>query len=96
MIKLNDNYAILVDESQYILVKATGRTRKQNGKEIPQYNYLGYYSTLKTALKGYRDICIRVRLKDGMHALCEAVRIIEEEDEKIKKLFERLDGDDDA
>ena len=90
MIKLNDDFSIIIDEYQYILVKSTGKTIKVKNKEYPVYNYLGYYSSFKNALNGYREICIRKRLNTGLFDITEVIGIIKEEDEKIKKLFKKM------
>lgn len=84
MIKLNNDWLILVDESQYTLVKDTHKTTKSKGKERPVYNYYGYYSSLTSVLKRYIDICIRQKLKDNVYELYEVIGIIEKENENIK------------
>lgn len=54
MIRLFDDWVILVDNYNYSLARYKGM-KKRHGKEEPSYDYKGHYSTLENALKGLAE-----------------------------------------
>lgn len=73
MIRVNDNYVVLVDTLSY---KACVDTHRVTKKGKPVYNTIGYYSNLKQALLGIVEDMNAKALSDGVHTLVEAIEII--------------------
>lgn len=73
MIRVNDDYVILVDTLNYALCRDA---HKEDKKGNPVYKSIGYYPSLELALKGIiKDMNARA-LEEGTHSLQEAVEII--------------------
>lgn len=73
MIRVNDNYVVLVDTLSY---KACVDTHRVTKKGKPVYNTIGYYSNLEQALLGIVEDMNAKELSDGVHTLTEAIEII--------------------
>ena len=86
MIKLFDNWVILVDNCAYTVAEYLGEKKR---------TIYGYYGTLHGALKGFKDILIRKKLSDSCLTLSEAIKTITEEYAKIEKLLESVKWEED-
>lgn len=95
MIKLIDNYLVLVDDCNYSLVYDTGRTRKREGRTEPIYKYLGYYGSLAGAIRGCREIFVHDGLKGGPHELSEALHTIAGITKRFEELLNKYVPEDD-
>lgn len=73
MIRVNDNYVVLVDTLSY---KACVDTHRVTKKGKPVYNTIGYYSNLESALFAIVENMNAKKLEDGVHTLTEAIEII--------------------
>ena len=75
MIRVNDDYVILVDTLNYTSCKDDHKTDK-NGK--PVYKTIGYFSNLEQALRGIiKDMNGRA-FEAGVYSLQEALEIIKQ------------------
>ena len=83
MIKLFDDWVILVDEYNYTLAEQRGF--RKDGR--PEYKTYGYWGSLEDAIKGFRQQLIRSRLKQRDATLSEALRIIQESNAVIENLI---------
>lgn len=70
MVILNKDLVVEVSQSNYTLMLDK---HKQDKKGNPVYETLGYYCTLAGAVRGARDYCIKKRLEEHEHSLCEAI-----------------------
>lgn len=79
MIRINDDWVILVDEYNYTLARDLHKkTVKTKGQEpTDAYKTEGYYSGVSDALKGLADKLVKDELKDGVWGLYEAVNAIQ-------------------
>lgn len=73
MIKVNDDYVILVDTLSY---RACLDTHKVTKKNEPIYKTVGYYSNLESALFAIVENMNAKKLEDGVYTLIEAIEII--------------------
>ena len=85
MIKLPDNYRILVDSTSYNLYRYYGKVDK-NGQDIRAP--IGYYTTLQGALKGFRDELVKRRLSSGEYSVYEAIEAIRDIDNSVKEYID--------
>ena len=83
MIKLFDDWVILVDEYNYTLAEQRGF--RKDGR--PEYKTYGYWGNLEDAIKGFRQQLIRSQLKQRDATLSEALRIIQESNAVIENLI---------
>lgn len=94
MIRLNGGYAIAVDSMCYTLgiAKNTKVVDKKTGEETTKevLTEAKYYNTLDQALIGYWRIMRKKSLYNFEGTLPEALKKIQEQDEKIRKLIERV------
>lgn len=91
MIRLIDDYGVLVDAYNYSLVTDTGETRtNKKGEETPVYRHHGHYGSLSQAIKACRRKYIRDRLQDGCTSLVEAEHTILEADKRFEDLLGEL------
>ena len=94
MIRLFDNWVIVVDPFCYIVAKETGKTRsKKTGEITPVYRNYGYYSTLDGALKGFSKIIRTQSLSDVDVDINGAIEIVQECDNMIANLINKAVGD---
>ena len=88
MIKLFDNWVVLVDDLNYTLAKIKGRRiDSKTGKERTDYKIYGYYRDLASALKALSEELVREKLKGGVADLTEAVRTIRESNGRVEDLL---------
>lgn len=84
VIRLYDNWVIVVDSRQWILARDTGKKDKSGA---PIRNIRGYYARLGTALKACAEANIRARLQNGTTGLSEALQTIREEHERLERFI---------
>lgn len=94
MIKLFDNYGVVVDEYNYMLVRYLKDRTRANGKTEAVYDYLGYYSSLGEAIKGLRDKCIRWELQKGSPDLPTALTTIKNCNARFEQLLREKCGEE--
>lgn len=96
MIKLFNNYEILVSNFSYTVVKNNGKKTteekdKTTGeiKKVEKINYspVGDYTNLESALNGARKEMIKQNLKDGEFTLNEALNIVRELNRKFDEII---------
>lgn len=96
MIKLFDNWVVLVDKDNYTLAEYFGeRLNKKTRKMEKDIKVYGYYMSLSAALNALRVYLIRQKLSDGCRSLSEAIQTIAEADDKIAKLLESVKWEED-
>lgn len=86
MIKLQRGYTIEADEKCYILFKSTNGTNKKNEPTVYK-RAIGYYSRIGTALSAYSDELDRELVQNKDMTLTEAIKVINESRESVKKLI---------
>ena len=82
MIKLFDDWVIIIDDYNYTLARYKG-IRTKEGKEEPVYAQVSYFSSLESALNGFRRKLVREKLKASEFDLNEDIRVIKEINEKV-------------
>lgn len=88
MIRVNDDYVILIDEMNYAPARDRHRTVMSKGKERAVYDIIGYTSTLERAVKMILDRTTAEALADGEISLADAIKEIRE----INSQFEEMLG----
>lgn len=89
MIKLFDDWVILVDDMNYTLARELGEAYdKKSDSMRMRYKYYGYYGSLAQALKALSREIYTSELKDVCVTLAEAVDIIKEAHAKTDRLLE--------
>lgn len=86
MIKIKDDYVILVNNAEYTAAIDKHKTDK---KGYPIYKELGYYSTFNSALKGIYEYMIRVGLQEKDYTLSEAIDYLTKMNDEMKKLIDK-------
>lgn len=86
MIKIKDDYVILVDEAEYTAAIDKHKTDK---KGYPIYKVLGYYSTFDRALKGIYEYMVRIGLQEKDYTLPEAIEYLTKMNDEMKSLIEK-------
>ncbi len=89
MIKLFDNWVIVVDDYNYSLARYKGM-RMKKGKEQPVYDFKGHYNTLEKALKSLADVLVKDELKTASRGLDEALHTVRECHERVERLIEEV------
>lgn len=74
MIRVNDEFVITVNDCTYIAAVDKHKTDKE-GK--PMYKTIGYYPSVKMALKGIFKYKARIVLGEGEKTLTEAINALE-------------------
>ena len=92
MIRLSNDWVILVSEIEYALARDEHKKIIQNEKEIDSFKVVGHYGTLKAAMWGYREALIRARLKDDVTPIDEAIYEIKVIDSHIGEAFSKAFG----
>lgn len=89
MIRIKDDYVILVNNNEYT---AAIDKHKKDKKGYDLYKELGYYSTFNTALKGIYAHMLRRELQEKEYTLEEAMKCAEKmHNEMIRKIDERTE-----
>lgn len=94
MIKLIENYGVVVDDYQYMLVRLVGDRTLPNGKPGKKYEYLGYYTSLTEAIKGLRAKYIRRELQKADVGLGQALVTIENCTARFEQLLREKCGEE--
>ena len=79
-IQINDKISVISDANQYILREFKGLSEK-DGTE--NYETIGYYSTLKSALKDYVEVTLR-------ESNCTSIKQLIELHEQLEKKIDEL------
>lgn len=91
MIKLFDDWVIVVDDLSYALARDLGsRIDKKTGKDRKNLKTYGYYGSLAKALNAFAEELVRQELKDNVATLDEAVHIIRESNDRVEKLLKEV------
>ena len=96
MIRVNEDWVILVDQYSYTAVRDTHRTRKQyqeDGTEkiVPAYGRpIGYYTRLTDAVKAIAKAEYRRGLSGRETTLNEAIKLMEETIGRFEKILEGI------
>ncbi len=85
MIHLEDDWYIELDPNCFILQKFMGKDKKGN----PIYRYQTYYATLEKAVFGYVNSAPYRVLVDKDVEFAEAVKLINEEYNRLHDIVER-------
>lgn len=83
MIIINDDYAVVVSNTDYCVTKRTGRIDPKTGKEVLMY--LTYHDSLIKALERIGKITIRESVRYGDMPLGEAVEHITDALDRLRK-----------
>ena len=89
MIKIIDNWYVTVETNptNYIVRRGDGeRDKKQGWKDKP----IGFFGSLRNAVKFIRGQIIAEGLKPDFRTLAEAVQMVTEVDERFEKIMERV------
>lgn len=86
MIRIKDDYVILVNNAEYTAAIDKHKTDK---KGYPIYKELGYYSTFNSALKGIYEYMIRIGLQEKDYTLSEAIEYLTKMNNEMKKTIDR-------
>lgn len=91
MIRIDDDYVILVDDNNYTPCVDLHKVQiDKNGSEINRYIYIGYCSTLEKALELLVEYKVRKSLSDNEVSLLQAISILREEHKKFKEYVENI------
>ena len=91
MIKIIDDWYVTVETNptNYIVRRGDGeRDKKQGWKDKP----IGFFGSLRNAVKFIRVQIIAEGLKPDFRTLAEAVQMVSEVDERFEKVMERIDA----
>lgn len=94
MIKLFDDWVIVVNDKDYALARYKGTRVDKHGKETPNVAVYGYFGTISGALQVLSQELVRQGLKGRDTTLAEAVRVIRESNDKVCNLLARVLEDD--
>lgn len=95
MIRVNDDYIIDVDPHNYIVKRDLHKERvtvnDKTGEETrsPQYNTVGYFGDIPSAIRGVIRDMNRLGVSEGVHSLTEAVKIVQDNNKKLYDLLDR-------
>lgn len=95
LIRVVEDWLIIVDDMNYIPAKDTRRTRviERKGEqpsEEPVYDFRAYYTDLVGAMEYIRSETIRTRLQDAERPLSEALHIIKEANKEFSNLLKKV------
>lgn len=94
MIKLFDDWVIVVNDKDYALARYKGTRVDKHGKETPNVAVYGYFGSVSGALRRLSRELVRQGLKSRDTTLTEAVRVIRESNDKVCDLLTRILEDD--
>lgn len=87
MVELVGDYFVEVDSYSYTLKRRGQGVSKKTNEPIITETVIGYYPSLKLAIEGAKDHCIREFLARDKFTLIEAIRLIERIDEEFTKIL---------
>lgn len=82
MVRIYNDYVVLVDMLSYTAAIDTGKDGK-DGRRI--YKNIGYYGTLRDAVRGIARYDVKKNLKDADVTLIEACAILNNINEQLEK-----------
>ena len=98
MIHLEGNWYIDADETEFILLEQYERPaseyyKKKTGQDVEIVRKVaGYYTSLRNAVKGYRDMLVRKAVSTNEYArISGALRAVAEIDGRIEELLKGVD-----
>ena len=86
MIHIEKNYYIDADESQFMLVRMTGKKDKKTGKEVK--DYLSYHATISQAVKAYLRMQERNVVRNDDMELKAALSSFEKVADRLQRLID--------
>ena len=89
MIRVNEEYVILVDTLNYTPCRDTHRVDKKGN---PVYKTVGYFPNLEAALRGIIRDMNAVALGEGTHSLQEALEVIQRSDRMLIDMLREVLG----
>lgn len=87
MIELTRDYLVDIDERCFALKRRVRGVRKETNEHFVTEKVVGYYPSLKSAVKAARDRCIVDNLTSDTFTLHEALEIIEKLDNEFAQLL---------
>lgn len=95
MIHIEGNWYIDADETEFILLEQYERPaseyyKKKTGQDVETVRKVaGYYTSLRNAIKGYRDTLVRKAVSKNEYArVSGALRAVDEIDSRIEEMLE--------
>lgn len=99
MIHLEGNWYIDADETEFILLEQYERPaseyyKKKTGRDVEIVRKVeGYYTSLRNAIKGYRDMLIRKTVSTHKFAqISGALRAVDEIDGRIEEMLKGVNA----
>ena len=99
MIRLEDNWYIDADDTEFILLEQYSRPasehyKKKTGQDVEIVRKVaGYYTSLRNAIKGYRDTLIRKAISANEYArVSGALRVVDEIDGRIEEMLKGVNA----
>ena len=91
MIRVDKDYVIDVDTLNYTAkIDLHKTTIDKSGKERPTYNIIGYYGTLRSAVKGILEYEVRSKLSKGEKSLNEAIKALDKANNKLETILNSI------
>ena len=87
MIRVNEDYVILVDTLSY---NACVDKHKTDKKGMPVYKTIGYYSNLEQALKGIIEDMNARAFEAGTYSLQEALEVIKQSNKVFTDMLKEV------
>lgn len=99
MIHLEGNWYIDADETEFILLEQYERPaseyyKKKTGQDVETVRKVaGYYTTMRNAVKGYRDMLVRKAVStDEFARVSGALRAVDEIDGRIEEMLKGVNA----
>lgn len=94
MISVYGDYVIDVDDMNYTVKLDRHKTvTDKNGNTTDVYDTKGYYNTLKSALRGVRDMVVSDKLSQEDMSLNQAVKTVVEVNQKFEDIMLKALGE---
>lgn len=90
MIKVDDDYVIDLDGMNYIPKVKRTRINKVTKETYEDLETIGYYGTLKGAIRGLLDFKVRNLLMEGTKSLETALKCVQTAYKEFDELLERV------
>lgn len=88
MIIIDKDYCVDVDTLNYTAKIDLHKTDKKGNTT---YKIIGYYGTLKNAVKGVYEYKAKKALSDGQHTLKQSIDVLRELEKELHKTLEILE-----
>ena len=99
MIHLEGNWYIDADDTEFILLEQYSRPasehyKKKTGQDVEIVRKVaGYYTTLRNAVKGYRDMLVRKAVSANEYArVLGAIRAVDEINSRIEEMLKGVNA----